>query len=87
MAESMKMKTVAKNQNVRLTSSGPMMPCRKSYRPPTSHSRRFCAPSGTRFMSRVATRAKMIRPTATSQLTAIELVMGKPNGRAISTAF
>jgi len=38
-------------------------------------------------MSRVATRAKMINPAATSQLTAIELVIGMPNGRAISTAF
>jgi len=38
-------------------------------------------------MSRVATRAKMIKPTATIQLTTIELLMGKPKGRAISTAF
>jgi hypothetical protein len=29
----------------------------------------------------------MIKPTATSQLTTIELVIGKPKGRAISTAF
>ena len=38
-------------------------------------------------MSRVATRAKMINPTATIQLTTIELVIGKPKGRAISTAY
>ena len=38
-------------------------------------------------MSRVATRAKMINPAATIQLTTIELVIGKPKGRAISTAF
>src|SRR5262249_33933568 len=37
-------------------------------------------------MLRVATRAKMIRPKATIQVTTMELVMGKPNGRAISTA-
>jgi hypothetical protein len=38
-------------------------------------------------MSRVATRAKDDQPAATIQLTTIELVIGKPNGRAISTAF
>ena len=38
-------------------------------------------------MSRVATRAKMINATATIQLTAIEFVIGKPKGRAISTGF
>jgi hypothetical protein len=37
-------------------------------------------------MSRVATRANMISATATTQLTTIELVMGKPKGRAIATA-
>ena len=87
LAERMKMKIVAKNQNVRLTRRGPMMLSRKSYRPSTSHSKRFCAPPGTPFMSRVASRAKMINPTATIQLTTIELVIGKPKGRAISTAF
>ena len=81
------MNTVAKNQNVRLTSCGPMMRSRKSYRLPTSHSRRFWAPLGTRFMLRVAIRANMINATATIQLTAMEFVIGKPKGRAISTAF
>src|SRR5215831_6991080 len=37
-------------------------------------------------MFRVATQAKMIRPKATIQVTTMELVIGKPNGRAISTA-
>jgi hypothetical protein len=38
-------------------------------------------------MSRLATRAKTINATATIQVTTIELVTGKPKGRAISTAF
>jgi hypothetical protein len=38
-------------------------------------------------MRRVATCTKTMRPNATIQLTAIELVIGKPNGRPISTAF
>ena len=42
---------------------------------------------GTSVMRRVASCAKTIRPTATIQVTTIELVIGKPNGRAISTAF
>src|SRR6185503_15938127 len=85
-ADRMKMKIVAKNQNVRLTRCGPMTPSRKSYSPATSHSRRFWAPLGTRFMSRVAIRAKMIKATATIQVTTMELEIGKPSGRAISTA-
>ncbi len=85
-ADRMKMNTVAKNQNVLLTRCGPMMLSRKSYRPATSHSRRFCAPVGTPFMSRVTKRLKTISPAATIQLTTIEFVMGKPKGRAISTA-
>ena len=38
-------------------------------------------------MFRVATCANTMRPKATIQLTTMELVMGKPNGRAISTAL
>src|SRR5262245_26523922 len=38
-------------------------------------------------MRRVATWAKMIRLRATTQLTTIELLIGKPNRRPISTAF
>ena len=38
-------------------------------------------------VSRVAKRAKMTNPAATIQVTTIELVIGKPRGRAISTAF
>ena len=38
-------------------------------------------------MFRVATWAKTIRPKATIQVTTIELVIGKPNGRAISMAL
>src|SRR4029079_9389964 len=53
----------------------------------TSHSIRFCAPDGTWFIERVARRTNTINPIATTQVTTIELVMGKPNGRAISTAF
>src|SRR5207247_10653638 len=49
--------------------------------------RRFCGPSGTCFMVRVALWAKTISPTATIHVTTMELVIGKPNGRAISTAF
>src|SRR5262245_28106756 len=37
-------------------------------------------------MRRVASRAVTIRAAATIQVTTIELVMGKPNTRAISTA-
>ena len=83
----MKMKMLAKNQNVRLTRCGPMMLSRKPYRPATSHSKRFCAPPGTCFMFRVATRVKMINPAVTIQVTTMELVIGKPKGRAISPAF
>jgi len=57
------------------------------YKPSTSHSRKFCAPPGTCFIFLVASCAKMIRPSATTQLTTIELVIGKLKGRAISTAF
>src|SRR4030095_706953 len=38
-------------------------------------------------MCRVATWAKTMRPSATIQVTTIELVTGRPNGRAISTAL
>ena len=72
----MKMKIVAKNQNVRFTRCRPMMPSRKSYRLSTSHSQKFCAPAGTRCILRVATWANTIRPTATIQVTTIELVIG-----------
>ena len=47
----------------------------------------FCGPSGTCFMVRVAVWAKRMSATATIHVTTIELVIGKPNGRAISTAF
>jgi hypothetical protein len=47
------------------------MSSKKLYRLSTSHSRRFCAPPGTPFMSRVATLAKMIKAMATTQLTII----------------
>src|SRR5215813_10752471 len=87
LAERMKMKIVARNQNVRLTRCGPMMLSRKLYSPSTSHSKKFCAPPGTPFMSRVASWAKMINPTATIQLTTIELVIGKPKGRPIPPAL
>src|SRR5688500_6463674 len=38
-------------------------------------------------MRRVAVRAKMMRPRATTQLTAMELVIGNPNTLPISTAL
>jgi hypothetical protein len=38
-------------------------------------------------MSRVAAWANTISPIATTQLTSMELVIGKPKGRAISTAL
>src|SRR5690348_17177830 len=38
-------------------------------------------------MFRVASRAKIMRPTATTQLRIMEFVIGKLKGRAISTAF
>ena len=47
----------------------------------------FLRAAGNTLMSHVASRAKIIKPTATIQLTSIELVIGKPNGRATSTAF
>src|SRR4051794_27145802 len=62
-----------------------MMPSRKSCRLSTIHSQKFCAPLGTSCMLRVATCAKRMRPSATIHVTTIELVIGKPNGRAIST--
>ena len=83
----MKMNTLAKNQNVCFARCEPRSPSRNPYRLSTSHSRKFCAPSGTSFMCRVATWAKMISPIVTIQVTTIELVTGKPNGRAISTAL
>src|SRR5438876_5760182 len=51
------------------------------------NSRKFCGPSGTSFMVRVAIWAKRMRPTATIHMRTMELVIGNPNGRAISTAF
>ena len=81
------MNTLAKNQKVFFASAAPSNPSRKPYRLSTSHSRKFCAPSGTCFMFRVATCAKTMSPMATIQVTTIELVTGKPNGRAISTAL
>ena len=48
---------------------------------------KFCAPPGTCVIRRVATWAKTIRPIATIHVTTIEFVIGKPKGRAISTAF
>ena len=59
----MKMKTVAKNQNVLFTRSEPMMPSRNSWSASTSHSRKFCAPAGTSRILRVANRAKTMRPS------------------------
>src|SRR6476659_2594894 len=48
---------------------------------------KFCAPLGTCFISRIANWAKTIKPMATTQLTIMELVIGKLKGRAISTAL
>ena len=70
------MKIVAKNQKVFLTKSWPMTPSRNSKRLSTSHSRKFWAPVGTSFILRVAICAKTIKPSATTQETIIELVMG-----------
>ena len=81
------MKIVAKNQNVRSTRCRPMIASRKPSSPATSHSSTFWAPSGTCFMFRVAICAKTMRPRATTQLTTIEFVIGKPKGRAISIAL
>ena len=52
-----------------------MMPSRNSYSVSTSHSQKFCAPAGTSCILRVAMPAKTIRPSATIQVTTIELVM------------
>ncbi len=86
----MKMKTVAKNQKVFRTNAGPMMLSRNSCRLSTIHSQKFCAPSGTSFIRRVANCAKIMRPTATTHVTTMELVIvNGPSGvliRAISTA-
>src|SRR5437773_5250909 len=86
-AARMKMKIVAKNQNVRRIRCGPMMPSRKRYRPSMSDSTQSCRPSGTGLMLRVALWLTAMRSSATIQVTTIELVTGNPNGRAISTAF
>src|SRR6516162_7098919 len=64
-----------------------MIPVMKSYNPPTSHSKKFCAPCGTIVIFRVATCAKIINPKATTQLTTIEFVTGKSYARPISTAL
>ena len=53
-------------------------------RPTRESSARRRAPA---LIRRVAICAKTIRPTATIHVTTIELVIGKPNGRPISTAF
>ena len=50
----MKMKMLPKNQNVRSTRGRPIMPSRNRYSDSTSHSRKFCAPSGTCRIDRVA---------------------------------
>src|SRR5262249_684528 len=86
-AARMKMKMLAKNQNVRPAKWVPMIPTMNLYKPSTSHSRKFCAPLGINSIFLVATCANTIKPAATIQLTIIELVIGKLNGRAISTAF
>ena len=83
----MKMNTLAKNQKVCFARCEPRSPSRNPHRLSTSHSRKFCEPSGTPFMFRVATWAKTMSPIVTIQVTTIELVIGKPNGRAISTAL
>ena len=51
-----------------------MMLSRKLYNPSTSHSKKFCAPSGTSCMFHVATCAKTMIPTATIHVTSIEFV-------------
>ena len=81
------MKTLAKNQNVRWSRWRPRMLSRKSYSDSRSHSRKFCAPPGTAVICRVATCAKTMSAIATIQVTTMEFVIGKPNGRAISTAL
>ena len=70
----MKMKIVAKNQKVFFTSSWPMMLSRKLCRLSTSHSQKFCAPSGTSLIFAVAYCAKKMMPSATIQVTIMELV-------------
>ncbi len=71
----MRMKIVAKNQNVLLTRSEPMIPSRKSWRLSTNHSQKFCAPVGTSRILLVARRANKISPKATTQVITIELVI------------
>src|SRR6266853_1212929 len=51
-----------------------MMLSRKLWRLSTSHSQKFCAPSGTSLISRVATCAKTMIPSATNQVKIIEFV-------------
>ncbi|SPE52874.1 hypothetical protein SBV1_1600011 [Verrucomicrobia bacterium] len=80
-----KIKIVAKNQNVRFTRWWPMIPSKKLCRLSTIHSQKFCAPSGISFMFRVATWAKMISPRATAQVTTIELLIGRPKICPISS--
>ena len=63
-AARMKMKMVAKNQNVRSTRCVPMMLSSRPYRLSTSHSRKFCAPLwNLRSSRRVAICAKTISPS------------------------
>src|SRR5262249_54166710 len=82
-----KIKTDAKNQNVRLTRFDPMIPSRKMYNPSTCHSQKFCLRSGTSLMCRIAVLASTISPSAVIQVTTIEFVIGRPNRWPISLAF
>ena len=81
------MKTLAKNQNVRSSKWRPRIVSRKSYSDSRSHSRKFCALPGTALIRRVATCAKTMSAIATIQVTNMEFEIGKPNGRAMSTAL
>src|SRR5215813_13431609 len=87
LAERTNRKIVAKNQNVRSVRCGPIIPEIKLYKLSISHSKKFWAPAGTGIILFVANCAKTINPSATTQPTTIELVIGKPSGRAISTAL
>ena len=88
MAARMNTKTEAKNQNVRSTRCRPMTPSKKPYKAlDQPFAEKFCAPSGTSFMCRVAILAKTIRPIAVIHVTTIEFVIGNPKTRPISGAF
>ena len=58
LVKQMKINMVAKNQKVFLIRSAPTISPRKSLRPSTRNSQKFCAPSGTSFIERVAYCAK-----------------------------